>query len=66
MQILKEIENERELGISDGLIYFEDFSYMYMFLDFDIEKKHSKTGSLIIRQGSKGMKRKSAFVKQKS
>lgn len=30
-----------DLGISEGLIDLEDFSYMYMFLDFS-EKKDKK------------------------
>jgi len=43
-EILTSIENEQELGISDGLINFEDFSYMYMFLEFkDIELSSGKS-----------------------
>ena len=63
--LLKEIENERELGISDGLIYFEDFSYMYMFLDFNINKrKRSGSGSTILRKGSRDLNRRGAERKR--
>lgn len=31
---LTQIENEKKLGLSDGLISFEEFSFLYIFLDF--------------------------------
>jgi hypothetical protein len=37
--LLKDIENEAELGVGDGCINFDDFSYMYMFLEFKDSKK---------------------------
>jgi len=39
---MKSIENEFELGVGDGLVYFDDFSFMYMFLEFKDMKKATK------------------------
>lgn len=36
---LDQLKNERDLGISEGLISLDDFSYMYMFLEFKDPKK---------------------------
>lgn len=38
--IIKQVEEEIKHGISNGHISFDDFSYMYMFLEFDDKKKH--------------------------
>jgi hypothetical protein len=55
-QLLFTIENERDLGISDGRIEFDDFSYMYMFLEFkDVKKtyrKQLKAAQMILRKKS--------------
>ena len=33
--MLAQLENEKKLGISEGIINFEEFSLMYMYLEFD-------------------------------
>ena len=43
LPLLEGIEQERDLGVSDGLVYYDDFAYMYMFLEFsDHKKQHRK------------------------
>ena len=42
LQFIKSLENERDIGVSNGDITYDDFSYMYMFLDFGDKKKHKK------------------------
>lgn len=34
IEILENIKNDEDSGISDGSIDFETFSYIYMFIDF--------------------------------
>ena len=38
--MIKQVEEEIKHGISNGHISFDDFSYMYMFLEFNDKKKH--------------------------
>jgi len=56
VEIIKNIENEYELGVSDGFIYFQDFSYMYMFLEFKkmekFEKKKRKVSVKKVRRST--------------
>ena len=55
LQLLKAIENERDLGVSDGLVYYEDFAYMYMFLEFsDHKKQHFRATKQQARRRSSG------------
>lgn len=37
--MIKQVEEEIKHGISNGHISFDDFSYMYMFLEFNDKKK---------------------------
>lgn len=37
--LLKSIQQEKELGFSQGFITFDDFAYMYMFMEFKEENK---------------------------
>lgn len=41
-EMIVQIENEQKMGFSDGLINFEEFSMMYLFLEFDDKKKQKK------------------------
>lgn len=45
MTLLKSIQQEKDLGYSQGYITFDDFAYMYMFLEFkdDDKGKQKKT-----------------------
>ena len=38
-QLLGAIDNEREVGLSDDRVYYADFAYMYMFLEFADQKR---------------------------
>ena len=40
--MIKQVEEEIKHGISNGHISFDDFSYMYMFLEFNDKKKQNK------------------------
>jgi hypothetical protein len=42
-KILKGVEDQVEHGLSNGQISFVDFSYMYMFLEFNDKKVKKKT-----------------------
>ena len=41
--MIKQVEEEVNHGVSNGLITFEDFSYLYMFLEFNENKKAKKS-----------------------
>jgi len=50
IEILQNIKNDENSGISDGSIDFETFSFIYMFIDFPKidftdEKKDKRTDS---------------------
>lgn len=52
LQMIAQIENDKKLGLSDGLITFDDFQIMYIFLEFKektvktkVIKKAKKVGN---------------------
>lgn len=40
--MIKQVEEEVKHGVSNGHISFEDFSYLYMFLEFQKKKEKKK------------------------
>lgn len=44
-ELLKELKKERDLGVSKGHIYYDDFAFMYLYLEFENHKQQTRRAS---------------------